>query len=128
MGNLGGYQLLTTWAKKVGGPKNLVAIILGTGVLGGVAIYKVGENALEKGKEAIDMHKKRKSRQSSKEVEVFYTVNEYGESNEGIEMHIGDKFRVLKTDGDAILIELIGNDNNPYFVDLNLLRTISNYK
>lgn len=29
MSNLGGYQLLTTFAKKVGGPRNLVALIAG---------------------------------------------------------------------------------------------------
>ena len=38
MSNLGGYQLLTTAAKKVGGPRNLVLLIAGTGAL----VYKCG--------------------------------------------------------------------------------------
>ena len=37
MSNLGGYQWLTTAAKKVRGPKNLVLMILGAGAV----VYKV---------------------------------------------------------------------------------------
>ena len=39
MGNLGWYQLMTTVAKKVGGPKRLFALVLGGGaILGGGAV------------------------------------------------------------------------------------------
>ena len=31
MSNLGWYQLMTTWAKKVGGPKQFMAMIFGAG-------------------------------------------------------------------------------------------------
>ena len=47
MGNLGWYQVMTTSAKRVGGPVNLLGIILGFGaiagggaVMGGMAIKK----------------------------------------------------------------------------------------
>ena len=48
MSNLGGYQLLTTFAKKVGGPRNLVALIAGGGaIIGGLAV-KGGERLWNK--------------------------------------------------------------------------------
>lgn len=60
MSNLGGYQALTTLAKKVGGPGKLVALIAGGGVLvGGVAV-KGGEFAIRKGKKAIAKRKKKR--------------------------------------------------------------------
>lgn len=31
MGNLGWYQLITTWSKKVGGPKNLLLLVAAGG-------------------------------------------------------------------------------------------------
>lgn len=33
MGNLGWYQLLTTWAKKVGGPKQLMLLLAAGGYI-----------------------------------------------------------------------------------------------
>lgn len=46
MSNLGGYQQLTTVAKRVGGPINLVVIVL----VSGAVILKGGEIALKKNK------------------------------------------------------------------------------
>ena len=53
MSNLGGYQKLTTFAKKVGGPGNLVVLIAGSGVAVGAIAIKAGEFAVKKGKQAI---------------------------------------------------------------------------
>ena len=39
----------------------------------------------------------------------------YSEEN-GINLFVGDEFRILASDEDAILIEVLGDDNNPYFV------------
>lgn len=47
--NLGGYQWLTTSAKKVGGPVNLVLLIAGSGA----AIYKGGEVLVKNSVKAI---------------------------------------------------------------------------
>lgn len=48
MSNLGGYQVFTTLAKKVGGPGNLIALIAGGGaIVGGIAV-KCGEFAVKK--------------------------------------------------------------------------------
>lgn len=126
MSNLGGYQTLTTLAKKVGGPGKLVALIAGGGVLlGGIAV-KGGGFVIKKGKKAIAKHKE-KNGTSLENNQTTYTVQQDGESNEGLEFKVGDKFKVLDSDGDAILIELIGNKNNPYFVSKDLLERISDF-
>ena len=126
MSNLGGYQMLTTIAKKVGGPEKLVALIAGGGVVvGGIAV-KCGEFAVKKGKQVIAKRKKIKS-DSPIKFDVIYTIKQNAESNEGLQFKVGDKFRVLECDEDTILIELLSNDNNPYFVSKKLLNEISDY-
>lgn len=124
MSNLGGYQVFTTLAKKVGGPGNLIALIAGGGaIVGGIAV-KCGEFAVKKGKQAIANRKKNDSSINS---DTIYTVEREAESKEGLRFKVGDSFRVLECDGDAILIELIENKYNPYFVSEKLLKEISNY-
>ena len=122
MSNLGGYQILTTIAKKVGGPKGLVALLIGVGALlgggtvaGGDAIIKKISSKYEKKRQAEAMAK-------------VYTVNKEGRSNEGLFFAEGDTFRVLEVDGDAGLIEKIGDNNNPYFVSRKFLSSISDYE
>lgn len=126
MSNLDGYQVLTTLAKKVGGHGKLIALIAGGGaVVGGIAV-KGGEFAVKKGKQAYAKHKKKKTNVQVK-LDTIYTIKHDAESNEGLRFKVGHTFRVLEFDGDAILIELIGNDNNPYFVSGELLKEISDY-
>lgn len=45
-------------------------------------------------------------------------------SNEDLAFKIGDQFRVLEIDRDAVLIEKIVDNNNPYFVSEELLTNI----
>ena len=123
MSNLGGYQWLTTSAKKVGGPVNLVLLIAGSGAI----IYKGGEVLVKNGVKAIKKIRAEKKVIAESSAQI-YCVNVQGVSNEGLEFKIGDQFRVLETDKDAVLIEKIGDDNNPYFVSEELLKDISNYK
>ena len=117
MSNLGDYQTLTIAAKKVGGPKKLVALIFGSGgvatlgaVIGGIKI----KNKIE-------------TSQNRVAATIVYTVHTEGRSNEGLLFNVGDTFRVLESDGDAGLIEKIGDGNNPYFVSLRFLARISDY-
>ncbi len=126
MSNLGGYQLLTTLAKKLGGPGKLVALIAGGGAVVGVIATKGGEYAIKKSKQALVKHREKKTHLQVKSDDI-YTIKHDAESNEGLRFKVGDTFRVLELDGDAILIELIGNDNNPYFVSGKLLKEISDY-
>lgn len=126
MSNLGGYQVLTTLAKKVGGPGKLVALIAGGGAVVGVIAVKGGEYAIKKGKQALVKYRENKTNLQVKPDDI-YTIKHDAESNEGLRFKVGDTFRVLEFDGDAILIELMGNDNNPYFVSGELLKEISDY-
>lgn len=123
MSNLGGYQWLTTVAKKVGGPKNLVLVIAGAGAV----IYKSGEIAVKQTVKAIKRIKNKEQLLETANTKM-YTVTAEGISNEGLEFKIGDQFRVLESDKDAVLIEKIGDNNNPYFVSVELLKNISDYK
>lgn len=121
MSNLGWYQLLTTAAKRVGGPKRLVAIIAGSGLAAGI----VGT----KGVEGINKKLKANKEKQRKKIEslVTYIVEKDGKSNEGLELKRGDRFKVLEKDGDAVLIEIIGDENSPYFVSGKFISSISNY-
>ncbi|MEG1884559.1 MAG: hypothetical protein RR224_12720 [Clostridia bacterium] len=84
MSNLGGYQTLTALAKKVGGPGKLVALIAGGGVLiGGIAV-KGGELVIKK---AIAKNKE-KNGASLEKNQIRYTVQQDGESNEGLEFKV----------------------------------------
>ncbi len=122
MSNLGWYQILTTMAKKVGGPKILIALLAGGGaLLGGGAV--AGGNAIKK-KVSSELEKKRQAEMRAK----VYTVKKEGKSNEGILFLEGETFKVLEVDGDAGLIEKIGDDNNPYFVSRKFLCSISDYE
>lgn len=119
MGNLGGYQRLTTAAKKVGGPKNLVLIIAGMGA--------VSEFLVERSIKEIRKKKSKKRIIVDANIKQ-YSVKKYGISNEGLEFEVGDRLILLEVDGDAVLIEKDGDENNPYFVSAELLKEISDYK
>ena len=128
MSNLGAYQWITSTSKKVGGPINLLLL---TGAAGGVAgstagiaIYKACEFGVKKCVKAIKSHQvsKRKCLEVNNKI---YSVTSPGTSNEGVEFPIGTKFKVLEIDGDSVLIEKLGDKNNPYFVSVEFLRTIS---
>ena len=123
MSNLGDYQKMTIVAKKVGGPKNLAGIIAGAGVVVGVALCKGREIVAEKVSKKMNKGKLTGTTDS-----IVYSVTVDGVSDDGLEFKIGDQFRVLETDKDAVLIEKIGDDNNPYFVSVEFLEMISNYK
>jgi len=105
----------------VGGPKKLMAILVGSGaLLGGVAV--AGANEIKK-KVSFEHEKKRQEEALAR----IYTVKKEGRSNEGLLFLAGDTFKVLEFDGDAVLIEKIGDNNNPYFVSRMFLSSISDY-
>ncbi len=115
MNNLGSYKALTIMSKKVGGPENLLLLVFGTGILVSNLdrIIKVITN------------KKRKS-STSVESPLFYVHSEFVDSL-GAHFNVGDLYRVLEEDNNSILIEIINDSNNPYFVDKDILLEISNY-
>jgi len=122
MGNLGWYQKITTISKAVGGPKNLIGLLIG----GGIAIGTGGTLLTQKVIKAVKIKIKSINISYMENGKVFTVSVDYKDEN-GLDLKIDDNFKILKSDGDAILIEIIGNNNNPYFVSGELLRKISDY-
>lgn len=120
MGNLGVYQWMTTTSKKVGGPINFL-LLIGTG---GAVASDITKVVVKKIKRTVKQNKEKKQ----KNIEArIYTILTPGKSADDVAFAMGDQFRVLESDGDAVLIKKIEDDNNPYFVSAALLRKISDY-
>jgi hypothetical protein len=122
MSNLGAYQWMTSTAKKVGGPINLLLITGATGA----AIYKSVEISVKTGIKQFKKHFITIS--PGIHDKKIYRIITPGKSNDGTQFSVGDTFRILEKDGDAILIAKENDPNNPYFVSAKFLQTISNYK
>ena len=118
MSNLGYYQTLTTIMKKVGGPIAFVVEVAGTG---GIIC-----SAITLG--VVTCINKRKNRCEITDNKMVFRVKKIGVDNKAKTFNIGDSFRVLEQDKDAVFIEIIGDKNNPYFESEDFLRTISDYK
>ena len=123
MSNLGAYQWITSASKKVGGPVNLLLLV---GAAGAV-IGKLGEIGVKKGVEAIKSHLTSKKK-ADNSTERIYSVTADGKNNEGVSFVVGDHYRRLVRDNDSVLIEKIGDNNNPYVVSADFLKTISNFQ
>ena len=54
-----------------------------------------------------------------------YIVHADGVDESGLELKTGGKYRILSSDGDAVLIEKIGDENNPYIASWQFLEPIS---
>lgn len=122
MGNLGGYQIMTTIAKKVGGPLNFVLIIFSAGAASVIGTL-FGSKAIKNG-----IYKKLDKIKYEDEIAAIYTINQECTSKEGLAFSKGIQFKVLDCDGDAALIEILNDDDNPYFISATFLQSISDYK
>jgi hypothetical protein len=117
MGNLGDYQTITKLAKTVGGPRKLAALV----ALGGYGLVRCGEAAT---RWAIREVSKRNAPCATKGRVFRATVDG---SERDLRIRAGDTYRVLECDGDAILVELPGDEGSPYFASSRFLRSISNF-
>ncbi|MET1086617.1 MAG: hypothetical protein ABWY04_05800 [Arthrobacter sp.] len=113
---------MTTLAKKVGGPVGLLATTLGAGYVIGRTTESAGKRGIGALKNAI----KRRQAPCEQKDRVF-AVRADGTDDQGLEFKAGVEYRVLECSDDAILIELIGNDNNPHVVSDTFLATISDF-
>lgn len=120
MCNLGMYQMITVWSKKFGGPVNLLIAT----ACAGYVVLRTGEGAVKTIIKRAKKHNQGKKTGTAKE----YAVNRGCKSDEGLQFSEGDKFKVLEQDGEAVLIEKIGADSNPYFVSAKFLNEISEFK
>lgn len=117
MSNLGAYQMITTLAKKVGGPIVLAAITF----VGGYLVIRGAEGGIKK----IIKKKKAKDNVEDKYKGKIFDVIVDGKERGSPEFHVGDKFRIFTIDDDSVLVEKHGDNNNPYFVSRGFLQTIT---
>lgn len=124
MGNLGWYQLMTTVAKKVGGPKQLLALV----AAGGYVIIRGVEAGGKKVIKVIKLVKKDNKEKSTSKVLPAYKFIIDGKDDKGLIFSSGDVFYVAARHDDVILIEKEKDDNNPYFVSVDWLMKVSSFK
>ena len=114
MSNLGLYQVMVTLAKKVGGPPRLFGIVFTAG-------YCV-LRPLEAGVKSLFF-----SKSTDKIKGKTFSVTSDGTDEQGLTFKVGDEYKVWESDKTSILIEKIGDSNNPYFVSAKFLRSISDF-
>ncbi|MFJ9597937.1 hypothetical protein ACIRS3_34975 [Streptomyces virginiae] len=122
MGNLGGYQTITTLAKKVGGPGALAIVT----AVGGWAIGRSAEAGGKSIFRAAKAASKKRNAACSTKGQVFDVVSD-SEDGKGLALRAGDQYRVMECDGEAILIEVLGGTNNPYFTSAQFLASVSGF-
>lgn len=118
MGNLGLYQWFTTTGKKVGGPKRLIEIFIGGGIIIGSAA----------GCFITNKYRDIKEKKGVKTLGTFSVIKDAEIKRIKLTLKTGDKFTVLASDEDAVLIAKNGDQNNPYFVSSEFLEGCSDYK
>ena len=134
VGNLGGYQILTTVVKRLGGPAKAAAKVGSAlaALLGGA--YVLGEKNGEK-KAVAEMRGQAKGVKlvpvdmgpSKSNPSVEYLVAKDATSSDGTSFATGDKLRVMDSDDDAVMVERIGDENSPYWVSRCFLESISGH-
>ena len=116
MSNLGTYQVMTTVAKRMGGPGYLLIACGGAGY----CILRVAEAGGKKAVKAYKMHKETKEKEASP---TYSIVVPYSDKF-GLQLKAGDRVRIVETDGDSYLIDKLGDKNNPYFISGEKLKAI----
>jgi hypothetical protein len=122
MGNLGGYQTVTTVIKSLGGPGKAAFVVLGGVFVAGGVAHAGGQKVVN----AVSAAIKKRNVPCATKGQVFEVVSA-GKDSSGLKFRAGDEYRVLECDKDAILIEVLGNAGNPYFVSGEFLATISDF-
>jgi hypothetical protein len=57
----------------------------------------------------------------------IFVVGSEADAGGGLILDVGDRFRALERDGESVLIEVLGNADNPYFVSAEILARISDF-
>lgn len=126
MGNLGGYQTMTTLVKALGGPAKAVikgAVVVGVAGYGVIRLAEVGGKKLVNGAKKSFANR----RAGSWLIGQSFTVHTEGTSEGGLNFKVGAKYIVLEHDDAAVLIELIGDRDNPHVVSGWFLSSISEF-
>lgn len=93
-GNLGSYQVMTTLAKKVGGPENLLFLIFTTSC----AVCELGNLLFCTVANAI--------RNANQDIKIIRVISK---GKDGVEVVVRYKCKVSKSNGKYVLIEKIND-------------------
>lgn len=128
VGNLGGYQVITTLIKKLGGPKRagfaLVAAFVGTNAATGILSYRAGKANGEAGP-SVPSTLGAGAEPSCPANGSEHVVSRAATSNDGTTFSPGERLRVMDSDGDAVMVERIGDEGSPYWVSRGFLESIA---
>lgn len=122
MGNLGLYQLMTTVAKRVGGP---AVLLTGVALAGYATLRPVEAGAKRAGRKLVSVIKSRRAQVDTPG--QIYIVHTDTDAGGDLWLKAADRYRVLEQDGDAVLIEVDGALENPYVVSAALLAEVSDF-
>lgn len=122
LSNLGGYQVVVTVIKKLGGPRSAAIIVIG----GSFAVGRGLESGIKKAFKASKAAIKKRNTPCATKGQLFKVVSD-GEASSGLKLRAGDEYRVLECDGDSILIGVLDDPDNPYFVSSEFLTTVSDF-
>ncbi|KQQ05905.1 hypothetical protein ASG06_05045 [Rathayibacter sp. Leaf185] len=127
VGNLGNYQRLVSLAKATDGPVKLAIYVVAGSVAVGTIIGTAAGPTIKKGLHEATQTVKRIVKPAPLSGHV-YTVFQDAEGDTAPELRAGDQFRVIEQHGDAIVIELLGDAENPYVKSGELLESVSDFK
>ncbi|OZD38991.1 hypothetical protein CH252_31000 [Rhodococcus sp. 06-1477-1B] len=125
MGNLGAYQDITKLIKLLGGPAKAAAVLIGGTLAAGGLLTVAGQKTATAIAKAV--RGRRARRVPCPTIGRSFVVNTVDSDEQGLEFREGDTYSVLECDGDAILVEMTGNADNPFFVSAAFLASISDY-
>ena len=117
MNNLGAYKTMTTMAKRFGGPYSLGATVLAMGYVGG----RLVETAIRVAVQHI------RTKKETSWCERTIKVTSAGTDGAGVSVNEGDTYCVLHADSDVVLIQRVGEINNPLVVSPEFLRAVSDF-
>ena len=113
MSNLGSYQTMVVLAKRFGSPERLGLAVFGLGNLVAGTVFAIVHLC--------------KRKVPAKQANPVITVTSTGTDSSNITFRKGDTYRILYSDADMALVEIVGNEENPHMVSRDFLRSVSNY-
>ncbi len=119
-GNLGWYQTIVTLSKKVGGPKQLIALLVSGGAALGIAI----ENLIKQLVKLAKDHSGNQEQTSDASNDEYVAVESYSDEH-GLVLAPGDTIQVISAiDDEALLVTKVGDENSPYVLSQELLERV----
>lgn len=141
MGNMDPYIDLSVMAKNAGGPEALIEKLSADGFTKGMVVTAAVSAVLYGATKGVGLLMNKYKTQKAEELAATtadaiakaearssFAVETTREMQRGLTLTLGDKFRALTRDGDVIMIEVEGRNDNPFFVSGAQLQQISDFK